>query len=336
MQRQIILLAALASASAFAPSSVLPTRSSLEAPRIAQAIGSCALLYRCRALTKMPTRRLQRPAARCLTVAQQQRHGAECQEAYTLRLREASGAARVMQALPSAAVLSQIVLPVQHAAAANGELGLLEGKGFALIHPLIMAGLYLTTILAGYQGLKWRELRTMGDDMKPLQAQVKELEDRIAQYADGEYDTSADQAALAPLKAELEAMQAKRKELSSAGYRDKHFALSSILLGIGITFTIEGGVDTYMRAGKLFPGPHLFAGAGIVVLWAVAASLVPKMQKGEDWARSLHIGINAIILGLFTWQLPTGFDILNKVWTKVPWVPVLKVAETAANAPNLS
>merc|ERR1711966_567257 len=144
MQRQIILLAALASASAFAPSSILPTR-------------------------------LQRPAARCLTVAQQQRHGAECQEAYTLRLREASGAARVMQALPSAAVLSQIVLPVPHAAAANGELGLLEGKGFALIHPLIMAGLYLTTILTGYQGLKWRELRTMGDDMKPLQAQVSGL-----------------------------------------------------------------------------------------------------------------------------------------------------------------
>ena len=75
-----------------------------------------------------------------------------------------------------------------------------------------MAGLYLTTILTGYQGLKWRELRTMGDDMKPLQAQVKELEDRIAQYADGEYDTSADQAALAPLKAELEAMQAKDAE----------------------------------------------------------------------------------------------------------------------------
>ena len=35
------------------------------------------------------------------------------------------------------------------------------------------------------------------------------------------------------------------------------------------------------RAEKLFPGPHLFAGAAIVVLWAVSAALVPFMEKGE-------------------------------------------------------
>lgn len=34
-------------------------------------------------------------------------------------------------------------------------------------------------------------------------------------------------------------------------------------------------------AGKLFPGPHLYAGAAITVLWALAAALVPYMQVGE-------------------------------------------------------
>lgn len=35
---------------------------------------------------------------------------------------------------------------------------------------------------------------------------------------------------------------------------------------------------TCAAAGKLFPGPHLYAGAAITVLWAVAAALVPQMQ----------------------------------------------------------
>ena len=51
------------------------------------------------------------------------------------------------------------VFPEQQAAAANAEYGLLEGKGAALVHPLLMAGLYLTTLYTGYQGLKWREVR---------------------------------------------------------------------------------------------------------------------------------------------------------------------------------
>jgi len=206
----------------------------------------------------------------------------------------------------------------QQAAAANGELGLLEGKGVALVHPLMMGGLYLTTLYTGYQGLKWREVRTMGDDIKALQEQAKPLQAQIAQVPE-DGDASAYEASLAPIQAEIDAKTAQRKELLAGGYRDKHWAMASILLASGVSFSVEGGVDTYMRVGKLFPGPHLFAGAGITVLWAVAAALVPKMQKGEEWARTAHIGINVAILGLFTWQLPTGFDILTKVWAKVPW-----------------
>jgi hypothetical protein len=71
----------------------------------------------------------------------------------------------------------------------------------------------------------------------------------------------------------------------------------------------QGACDTYLRVGKLFPGPHLFAGAGITVLWAVAAALVPRMQKGEDWARTAHIGINVAILGLFTWQVHVALEL---------------------------
>jgi len=67
-------------------------------------------------------------------------------------------------------------------------------------------------------------------------------------------------------------------------------------------------------------GPHLYAGAGVVVCWAMAASLVPLMSKGKDAARTAHIAFNVLALGLFTWQLPTGWDITLKVikFTKFP------------------
>lgn len=54
----------------------------------------------------------------------------------------------------------------------------------------------------------------------------------------------------------------ERKELVKGSFRDKHFNAGSILLGFGVFESIFGGVNTWFRTGKLFPGPHLFAGAG--------------------------------------------------------------------------
>ena len=77
---------------------------------------------------------------------------------------------------------------------------------------------------------------------------------------------------------------------------------ASLILGLGTSFAIEGPVNTFLRAGKLFPGPHLYAGAGVVVAWAMAAAMAPHMAKGKDWARTAHISLNVLALGFFTWQ----------------------------------
>jgi len=53
---------------------------------------------------------------------------------------------------------------------------------------------------------------------------------------------------------------------------------------------------------------------GITVLWALAAALVPAMQKGNETARNLRISLNAVNVLLFIWQIPTGFDIVLKVF----------------------
>ena len=95
----------------------------------------------------------------------------------------------------------------------------------------------------------------------------------------------------------------ERKTLASGDFKNKHTNVGSILLGMGVLLSVEGGLNTYLRVGKLFPGPHLFAGAGITVLWALAASLVPSMQKGNETARSIHIALNTVNVCLFAWQV---------------------------------
>ena len=82
---------------------------------------------------------------------------------------------------------------------------------------------------------------------------------------------------------------------------------------------MQGPLNTYARAGKLFPGPHLYAGAGLVVLWALAVSTVPSMQKGNEGARALHITANLAGIALFAWQVVSGVPILQKVWEKTTW-----------------
>jgi hypothetical protein len=54
-----------------------------------------------------------------------------------------------------------------------------------------------------------------------------------------------------------------RKALLKGGFRDRHFNVGSILLGAGVLFSFYGGLNTFLRTGKLFPGPHLYAGAGM-------------------------------------------------------------------------
>ena len=38
------------------------------------------------------------------------------------------------------------------------------------------------------------------------------------------------------------------------------------------------------------------------------------MQKGDDNARTLHITLNGLNLALFAWQVPTGLEIVAKVF----------------------
>jgi hypothetical protein len=184
----------------------------------------------------------------------------------------------------------------------------LEGRFVALVHPAVMGSLFLYTGYAGWLGWQWRRTRTIGDEIKALKA------------ASPAPPAAADGAAVPapPANPAVVALEAERKELVQGGFRDKHFNAGSILLAGGVIIALEGCFNTFMRTGRLFPGPHLYAGAAIVGLWAAAAALVPAMQKGNDTARSAHIALNAVNLALFAWQVPTGLEIVGKVFQFVP------------------
>lgn len=207
-----------------------------------------------------------------------------------------------LPSVASLALAAPFLLHVQDALAADGAYGILEGRTAALVHPAVMFFLFAATGYAGFLGWQWRRTREVGEE-------IRALKKNAPAGADGE----------APTDPKIVALESERKQLVAGNYRDKHAVWGSILLGSGVLIAVEGAVNTWFRTGKLFPGPHLFAGAGMVVIWALAASLVPAMQKGNDSARSVHIALNAVNVGLFIWQVPTGLDIVGKVFQFTQW-----------------
>mmetsp|Transcript_19266 Transcript_19266/g.26167 ORF Transcript_19266/g.26167 Transcript_19266/m.26167 type:complete len:306 (-) Transcript_19266:292-1209(-) len=225
---------------------------------------------------------------------------------------------------PSAALLAA----PSAAMAKGGEYGLAEGRIISLAHPTVMGICFLISLGAGYTGYQHRNIRSLQVEITALKASAKEqtatLKGFTKKIEESEEEDAETAMRVATLTTEIsvtenniKSLQDRRKELNSLDFRDKHFALGALLLGLGVSFAIEGPVNTYMRAGKLFPGPHLYAGAGCTALWALAASLVPQMQKGKDWARTGHISMNVLSTALFAYyQIPTGLGIAAKVIEK--------------------
>ena len=205
-----------------------------------------------------------------------------------------------------------LLVPLEDASAAGGAYGIFEGKLASMAHPVTMLALFGTSVYSGYLGLQWRRLRGIGEELKELTKQMPKLSSGQAKSpiseslfaVNGEIATlsgaEGDNASrLAALKSDISLLQGAseidskiielsktRKDLISMNLRDKHYTTGSTLLGVGVGVAILGAFNTYMRVGKLFPGPHLYAGMAVTGLWAASAALVPEMQKGNNYART--------------------------------------------------
>ncbi len=108
-----------------------------------------------------------------------------------------------------------------------------------------------------------------------------------------------------------------RKELIKGNFKERHHQVGSIFLALIVLGTVGGMAVTYINNGKLFVGPHLIAGLGMMVMVTISASLVPYMQKGNPFARFTHVGLNMSMLLIFAWQAFTGVQIVQKILSRM-------------------
>ena len=108
-----------------------------------------------------------------------------------------------------------------------------------------------------------------------------------------------------------------KKELIKGRFNVRHYQAGSWLLALMVIGTLIGMGVTYINNGKLFVGPHLLAGLGMIGLIATSAALSPLMQKGQNWARFTHIALGVVLLGLFGWQAVTGVEIVQRIVSKM-------------------
>lgn len=227
-----------------------------------------------------------------------------------------------------AATAALCLLSSEVANAAGPDWGIFEGKTGSLLHPVMMFGMLALSASTALLGFDWRRQRTIGDEISGLKKTLPDLggassvSDALKACQAAEEVDSTQLARLQsalPIDSQIKELQDERKALVAKGPRDKHYGQGAMLAFLGTIFAIEGPLNTYARAGKLFPGPHLYAGAGLVCLWALAVACIPQMQKGNEVARTVHIGANIGGIGMFLWQLQSGIPILLKVWEKTSW-----------------
>jgi flagellar biosynthesis protein FlhB len=104
-----------------------------------------------------------------------------------------------------------------------------------------------------------------------------------------------------------------RKQMIKQKYNQRHFQLGALLLAVWVIGAVAGMGATYLLYGKLFVSPHLLIGLSTICFASLAATLVPLMQQGKEWARLLHIALATLVVGCFLAQTVTGLQVVQKM-----------------------
>ena len=108
-----------------------------------------------------------------------------------------------------------------------------------------------------------------------------------------------------------------KKEIIKGRYNIKHYQIASLLLAFLTVNAFLAMAVTYINTGKIFFGSHLIAGLVVVNLVVISASLSPFMQRGNIWARNLHLALGICISLLFGWQAFTGTQVVQNLINKM-------------------
>lgn len=97
-----------------------------------------------------------------------------------------------------------------------------------------------------------------------------------------------------------------------------HHKLSASLFFLTAFTMFLGMFNTYSRAGRLFPGPHLYGGFFFLLAVSLNVALVPWF-KDAPVVRGFHSVVGFVVILTIAWQIWSGLPILKSVWKTVPW-----------------
>lgn len=119
--------------------------------------------------------------------------------------------------------------------------GILASKAASLIHPISNFAFYGTSIYSAYLGYQWRRLREVNEEIKALNKQQSTLSDETIAVIDSDNGTDT---------MRLKDLLSIKKDLTAQNLKDKHYLSGSILLGGGVTVSLLGAFNTYIRTGN--------------------------------------------------------------------------------------
>ena len=91
-----------------------------------------------------------------------------------------------------------------------------------------------------------------------------------------------------------------------------HHKLSAGLLFATVLFMLTGMANTFSRTGRLFPGPHLYGGLGLILAVTANVALAPWLREKVQ-LRTLHTAIGGIVILLVASQIYSGLGILSSL-----------------------
>ena len=94
--------------------------------------------------------------------------------------------------------------------------------------------------------------------------------------------------------------------------RPFHFLMGTVLAGLVLLLLGIGIVGTLGHFGRLGQSVHLYAGLGVVDLVFLSAWSAVQIRPNRPWARSLHLGVNLVLLVGLIWVSLTGWAVVQK------------------------
>ena len=94
--------------------------------------------------------------------------------------------------------------------------------------------------------------------------------------------------------------------------RSLHYTIGITMVSLVLLLLAVGIVGTFGHFGSLGHSSHLVAGLIVVGLVLLSAFSATQISTRRSWARPLHIGVNMILFGGFTWVSLTGWIVVQK------------------------